>query len=101
MARKPEFLTRHLDAETSYLLKAFFTLGFTLCSLFSKSRAAAVNSTAEVRDSILIGRMHAKDVQRVIGAKFAEYDIPYSFSKYRHWQRGLVKMKGANLFFGS
>ncbi len=27
--------------------------------------------------------------------KFAEYDVPFSFSKYRHWQRGLVKMKGA------
>ncbi len=37
------------------------------------------DSTAEVRDSRLIGRMHAKDVARVIGAKFAEYDIPFRF----------------------
>ncbi len=51
-----------------------------------------------MRDSL--GRMHAKEVASAIGAKFAEYDVPFSFSKYRHWQRGLVKMKGANLFFG-
>ncbi len=51
-----------------------------------------------MRDSL--GRMHAKEVASAIGAKFAEFDVPFSFSKYRHWQRGLVKMKGANLFFG-
>ncbi len=42
-----------------------------------------------------MGRMHPKDVASAIGAKFAERDIPFTFSKYRHWQRGVVKMKGS------
>ncbi len=61
----------------------------------SEERCRGGDSNAEVRDSILLGRMHAKDVASAIGAKFADYDVPFSFSKYRHSQRGLVKMKGA------
>ncbi len=28
------------------------------------------------------------------GQKFAQYEIPFSSSKYRHLQRGLIKQKG-------
>ncbi len=89
-----EFSTRHLDAATSYLFKAFFPLVHRVL-VFYEERCRGGDSSANVRDSIQLGRMHPKEVASAIAAKFAEYDVPFSFSKYRHWQRGLVKMKGA------
>ncbi len=38
--------------------------------------------------------MEPNQVSTGIGGLFAECDIPLSFSKYRHLQRGLVKQKG-------
>ncbi len=58
-----EFLTRHLDAETSYLLKAFLLLVHPVLVVFEES-CRCCDSIAEVRDSMLIGRMHAKDVSK-------------------------------------
>ncbi len=44
-----------------------------------KKEAAAVTRMRKVRDSILLGRMHAEEVASAIGAKFAEYDVPFRF----------------------
>ncbi len=46
-----EFLTRHLDAATSYLLKAFLLLVHPVLVVYEE-RCRGGESNAEVRDSI-------------------------------------------------
>ncbi len=72
-----ELLARHLDAKTLYLLKAFLLLVHPVPVVYEE-RCRGGDSNAEVRDSILLGRMHAKEVASAIGSKFAEYDVPFS-----------------------
>ncbi len=46
-----------------------------------KRGAAAVTRMLKFETAFFVGHMHAKDVASAIGAKFAEYDVPFSFSK--------------------
>lgn len=94
---KVEFLNRHLDVEASYLFKVFFLLIHSVLVVFDETLAQN-SSSAEPRicgeNSVLLGRMEPNQVSTVIGGVFTEYEIHFSFSKYRHLQRRLLKQKG-------
>ena len=95
------FISRHLDSETSFLFKCFFLLVHPLYAVIScralrkegeKGNVESEVQEERVRDDLCIGCIAAENVAKVVGSCFSRYGIPFSFSSYRHWQRGYIKM---------
>ncbi len=81
---KTEFISRHLDRETSYLFKVYFLLIHPAVVAFDDALPQDTSRTDiqrkyrkfALRNGICLGRMRAEEVWSVIGATFSEYDIP-------------------------
>ena len=86
------FISRHLDTETSFLLKCFFLFAHPLYVVSCCRSGVPDVSQSSMRDDLLIGAVSAENVAKVVGSCFGQYGIPFNYSSYRHWQRGYIKM---------
>ena len=93
------FITRHMDRETSFLFKCFFLLVHPLYVVTKVRESgtgggnrslASYMKEKRVRDDLCIGVVAAQNVARDVGGCFSRYGNPFSFTSYRHWQRGYV-----------
>lgn len=100
------FISRHVDRETSFLYKAFLLLVHPVMVQYAEmkeqseevppgaEREALLRERCLLRDNICFGVVKPVRVAERIGAVLAKYKFPLSFSQFRQWQRGYVKMKG-------
>ena len=95
------FISRHMDRETSFLLKCFFLLVHPLyvtTKMLEIGAREANRSIAsymkekKLRDDLCGLVVAPQNVARDIGNCFSRFGIPFSFTSYRHWQRGYIKM---------
>ncbi len=100
------FLTRHLDAETTYLLKSYLLLVHYVACTFQNwndqnTAESGVDAPvdAEKLDSrwilLCADSMPPRKVAQVMNKLFEEFDFPLTFSEYRQWQRGYAKYRGS------
>ena len=95
---KIRFLSRHLDEETTKLVKMFFLLVHPVVVSVLESRWVGDVSDVnleDLRDVLGLGFVKDRLVSRKVGSWMAELKLPFGFSTYRHWQRGFVKSKAS------
>ncbi len=81
------------------LVKSIFAVGAP-CACGFEETCRAGSRMRKCETAFSMGRMHPKDVASAIGAKFAERDIPFTFSKYRTGSAAWLKMKGSKSVLG-